>query len=263
MRLHSSGVPRDLSEPVIGKLTRLPHQDLQERSDYIAYGSAKDLDSFEDDWAGYAGLLSTDTASSDPAVPLPRVYAPPHLEYLCADDVVELSPSGLVSVLYRRSSPHNTILTTERCNSFCLMCSQPPKEKDDSYRVGQILRLLELIDPGTVELGLSGGEPTLLGTAFLAIIDKAKRCLPATGLHVLTNGKRFKETAFAERLAAIGHHDLMLGIPLYSDVDTLHDYVVQARGAFEETMLGFYNLGKLGVRRLAGRLPHGSTHGVE
>jgi His-Xaa-Ser system radical SAM maturase HxsC len=40
----------------------------------------------------------------------------------------------------------------------------------------------------------------------------------------------------------------MLGIPLYSDVDNLHDYVVQARGAFEETMLGFYNLAKVGVR---------------
>jgi len=248
MRLHSSGVALDITEPVIGKLTTVPRQAHEERADYIAYGSAKDLGSFKDDWTGYAGLLSTDEPSCGPAVPLRRVYAPPNLEYLCAGDVVELSPSGLVSVLYRRSSPHNTILTTERCNSFCLMCSQPPKEKDDSYRVGQILRLLELIDPATIELGLSGGEPTLLGSEFLAIIDKAKRCLPTTALHVLTNGRRFKEAAFAERLAAIDHHDLMLGIPLYSDVDTLHDYVVQARGAFEETMIGFYNLGKLGVR---------------
>jgi His-Xaa-Ser system radical SAM maturase HxsC len=40
----------------------------------------------------------------------------------------------------------------------------------------------------------------------------------------------------------------MLGIPLYSDVDFLHDYVVQAKGAWAETMEGFYNLARAGVR---------------
>jgi His-Xaa-Ser system radical SAM maturase HxsC len=39
----------------------------------------------------------------------------------------------------------------------------------------------------------------------------------------------------------------MLGIPLYSDVDSEHDYVVQAKGAFEETVLGLHNLGRYNV----------------
>jgi His-Xaa-Ser system radical SAM maturase HxsC len=39
----------------------------------------------------------------------------------------------------------------------------------------------------------------------------------------------------------------MLGIPLYSDVDSEHDYVVQARGAFEETVLGLHNLARYNV----------------
>jgi len=34
----------------------------------------------------------------------------------------------------------------------------------------------------------------------------------------------------------------MLGIPLYSDIDDEHDFVVQASGAFEETLHGLYNL---------------------
>src|SRR2546426_2510342 len=128
------------------------------------------------------------------------------------------------------------------------MCSQPPKVEDDSYRVGVILRLLELIDPSATELVVSGGEPTLLGDDFLAIIHKAERCLPRTALHVLTNGRRFRDGVFARRLAEIEHHDLMLGIPLYSDIDCQHDYVVQARGAFDETIVGYYNLARLGVR---------------
>jgi His-Xaa-Ser system radical SAM maturase HxsC len=36
----------------------------------------------------------------------------------------------------------------------------------------------------------------------------------------------------------------MLGIPLYSDIDSEHDYVVQAQGAFEETVIGLHNLAR-------------------
>jgi His-Xaa-Ser system radical SAM maturase HxsC len=248
VRLHSFGTAQEVFTPVIGKLTAIPRLATETREDYIAFGAGAELAAFRDDWTGYAGMLSLDPPSSAPLISLPRVYGPPHLEYLRGGDVVQLHPSGLVEVLYRRSSPHNTILTTERCNSFCLMCSQPPKDKDASHRVGQILRLLELVDPHTIELGLSGGEPTLLGDSFLAIIEKAKRLLPTTALHVLTNGRQFKDAAFAQQLAATGHHDLMLGIPLYSDIDSFHDYVVQARGAFDQTMEGFYNLAKVGLR---------------
>jgi MoaA/NifB/PqqE/SkfB family radical SAM enzyme len=39
----------------------------------------------------------------------------------------------------------------------------------------------------------------------------------------------------------------MLGIPIYSDVDSEHDYVVQAKGAFEETVSGLHNLARYNV----------------
>jgi len=122
------------------------------------------------------------------------------------------------------------------------MCSQPPRAIDDSYRVKEILRLAELIDPACKEIGITGGEPTLLSEDFLRIIQKFKDCLPNTALHVLTNGRLFKTKGFAANLGAIKHNDLMLGIPVYSDLDYQHDYVVQARGAFDETVLGLYNL---------------------
>jgi MoaA/NifB/PqqE/SkfB family radical SAM enzyme len=38
---------------------------------------------------------------------------------------------------------------------------------------------------------------------------------------------------------------MMVGIPVYSDDPTLHDYIVQAKGAFDETMLGIINLKRL------------------
>lgn len=248
MRLWSMGLAQSLEQTVIARLTESPIPRKEDRADHIVYGPAATLEAFSDDWDGYAGVLSTDPHGTAPPVPLPAIYAPPNLEYLRQGDVVALRPNGVVSVLYRRASPHNTILATERCNSLCLMCSQPPKTRDDSYRVGEILRLIELIDPETRELGVSGGEPTLLGDSFFAIVEKAERYLPGTALHVLTNGRNFKDAAFAQRLGAIRHHDLMLGIPLYSDIDWRHDYVVQAPGAYDETLAGFYNLARSGVR---------------
>jgi His-Xaa-Ser system radical SAM maturase HxsC len=39
----------------------------------------------------------------------------------------------------------------------------------------------------------------------------------------------------------------MLGIPLYSDLASIHNYVVQAAGAYDQTIHGIYNLAESGV----------------
>jgi His-Xaa-Ser system radical SAM maturase HxsC len=110
------------------------------------------------------------------------------------------------------------------------------------------LRLLDLIDPGTESLGVTGGEPTLFGKGLVRLVERAKERLPGTGLHVLTNGRLFYYGDLAEEVAAVGHPDLTLGVPLYADVDEIHDYVVQSRGAFDETMVGLQNLGRCGLQ---------------
>ena len=127
------------------------------------------------------------------------------------------------------------------------MCSQPPRDVDDGGRIVEHLRLIDLIDPETRELGITGGEPTLLGDDFLSLIAHCKAKLPSTALHILTNGRLFYYRTFAKALGEISHPDMMLGIPLYSDIDAEHDYVVQAKGAFEETVLGIHNLARYSV----------------
>src|ERR1700733_11107974 len=163
MHLHSVGRPRGISTPIIGKLTGAPSQGLEDRKDYIAYLSGTNRTAFGKDLAGYAGLFSPTEIQDEDLDNAPRVVGCPNLEYVSDGDVLLLLPSGTVNVLYRRSSAYNAILTTERCNSLCLMCSQPPRTIDDSYRVRLILRLIDLIDPECKEVGITGGEPTLLG----------------------------------------------------------------------------------------------------
>src|SRR5262249_25394805 len=45
--------------------------------------------------------------------------------YLARGDILSVrSVSGKVRFLFRRSSRHNAFLVTDRCNHYCLMCSQ-------------------------------------------------------------------------------------------------------------------------------------------
>ncbi|MGC9216454.1 MAG: His-Xaa-Ser system radical SAM maturase HxsC [Acidithiobacillus sp.] len=181
-----------------------------------------------------------DQTEDVPCVVLPREFA-----YLGQDDVIRLNDDGYVRVLFRASSPHNSILVTEQCNHYCLMCSQPPKNVDDSWILREVRQLLPLIPRRTKQIGFTGGEPTLFGDEFLDILRLAKACLPQTSIHVLSNGRRFADPRFAQHFAEIDHHDLMLGIPVYSDDPARHDYVVQTQGAFDETIRGILNLKRL------------------
>ena len=70
----------------------------------------------------------------------------------------------------------------------------------------------------------------------------------ATYLHMLTNGRVFAWPGYTAQLAAIKHPNLVLGIPLYSDDSTTHDYVVQAKGAFDQTVLGLHQAARYGLR---------------
>lgn len=174
---------------------------------------------------------------------------PASLEYLGDGDIIRVVPqNGEVFVLYRRNSPSNAMLLTDQCNSNCLMCSQPPKPHDDSHLIDVWLEAIPLMSRETTAIGITGGEPTLRGDGFLRVVQHCKNFLPSTNLHVLSNGRLFRYHSLCRGLAAIGHPDLMIGIPLYSDIAHLHDFVVQAQGAFDETIRGILNLKRHGIR---------------
>lgn len=170
-------------------------------------------------------------------------------DYLAHGDIVRIEPERRsLTALYRRTSRFNSLLVTERCDNYCVMCSQPPKEHDDSWLVDELLAIIPLMSPETPEIGLTGGEPSLLGDRLVALVEKLHRCLPRTAVHILSNGRSFADPSLARALAAVKHPNLMIGIPLYSDLPEEHDYVVQARGAFNETVRGILNLKRHGVR---------------
>jgi len=242
VRLHETAQVSGIDRTLIGRVARTPPTEPSDRVDAWLFAEDGILPC---DPEGFLGILTTGMAPAAISQPLARLR---QLAYLDDGDVVAVDPNGFARALYRRTSKHNFILVTEQCNSLCRMCSQPPRAIDDSDRLAEHFRLVDLIDPATGELGITGGEPTLFRDGFLDLIARCRDRLPSTALHVLTNGRLFFYRRFAEKLGRIGHPDLVLGIPLYSDIDVRHDYIVQAPGAFEETVIGLQNLDRHDVR---------------
>jgi His-Xaa-Ser system radical SAM maturase HxsC len=164
-------------------------------------------------------------------------------DYLAPGDLIGVRfDTARVRTLYRRGSRHNAFLVTERCNHYCLMCSQPPKDVNDGWLLDEIAEAIPLVDPATSYIGFTGGEPLLEWRRITGLLALARDRLPNTTLHVLTNGRGFANAEIANAWGAIAHPDLCAGIPIYSSVDSVHDYVVQAPGAFDETVLGILRL---------------------
>ena len=105
-----------------------------------------------------------------------------------------------------------------------------------------------------------GPQTSLLGPRLIELVRCLGQCLPATAVHILSNGRGFATGDLAKALAQLHHPDLMLGIPLYADVPEHHDYVVQARGAFDETIRGILNLKRHGVRVELRFVMHAETY---
>ena len=247
LTITTSGLPNStLRVPVIGKVTREPLS-IDQRAARILVDAKPPENG--NDLTGYSGFLTT--AKLAPHVrSIPTVSSLTEIDHLRTDDIVVVEPNnGFIRTLYRPDSDHNVIFTTQRCNSNCLMCSQPPQDRDDADAMAQRnLQMIKLIDHPPRRLVITGGEPTLLGERLFDIIGAMRDKFPETYLHMLTNGRIFAWSAFTARLAELKHPNFMLGIPVYSDDPTIHDYVVQAQGAFDQTILGLQQLARFGVR---------------
>ncbi len=170
-------------------------------------------------------------------------------DYLNSGDVLGIHvPTGKFRTLFRSDSRHNSFLVTERCNNYCLMCSQPPKDIDDRWILDEIRESLPLVPKSTPTLTFTGGEPLSDWTYFIDVLADCRDLLPNTAIQVLTNGRAFAKSEIVDAWRAVSHPSLIAAIPVYSAVDHVHDYVVQAKGAFDETILGILKLKDRGQR---------------
>lgn len=239
--LRSKGVAQGIDSPIVGVVRWL------ESPNRLGVFRSREsaLDGYSSPWAIVRSELNAQAVESD----LPHISGVSEIQALDDGDIVALQPSGRVDTLFRGSSGSNSLFVTEQCNSLCLMCSQPPRAVDDidSY-FAQNVRMVRLLPKNLEVLGITGGEPTLLGKKLPAMLELLRECLPLTQIEILSNARLLANDEFASAIAEVSSERLLFSIPLYSDSAPRHDYVVQSSGAFAETVDGLFNLASKGVR---------------
>lgn len=221
-------------------------------SDFALAKTSDDLSrAIEEDWSSIF-VFSDESESTRRFSEHPErrlVVVPLRYGYLGDGDIVGIDHSSRkFRTLFRRSSAHNSFLVTERCNNYCLMCSQPPKDTDDRWILTEIKESLPLVDPRTSALTFTGGEPLSDWPDFISVLERCRDLLPLTSLQVLTNGRAFAQSEIVDAWKDIKHPNLMAAIPVYASIDRVHDHVVQAKGAFDETVMGILKLKDRGQR---------------
>ena len=224
------GTSYNINDDIIGRITF--GKNIFSRSNEILVSNNVDKPAF-----GYSATITSNKSVVDNSKPYCIVD---NTDSFHEGDVVVVNNQGEVIFVYEISSNHNAIMATERCNHRCIMCPQPPivQEKD---KTPFNLKLISLFDKGTEEIGITGGEPTLIGDNLFVLIKHIQKELPKTAISILSNGVRFADKEFAMKLAKCHHHDLQIDIPLFSDIADEHNRIVGAK-TFYKTIQGLYNL---------------------
>ncbi len=145
-------------------------------------------------------------------------------------------------------SNSNVLFVTDQCNNHCIMCCQPPKVKDDfEYHFKKNVSLIKSAPKETKVVCITGGEPTLAGDRFFNLLQMVREELPDTEIQILSNGRQFTNHNFAHQLKEVGGDKVFVGVPLHSDYAGDHDKIAGCKGAYNETLLGLYNLGDEGI----------------
>ena len=170
----------------------------------------------------------------------------PRNTHLTGDVLLCVPERGIVQRLLRRDSRHNTLLFTEQCDQLCIMCSQPPRQTDDSWRFPLYREAIRLSDTGA-QIGISGGEPTIYKRELLELLSTAAEGRADVSFHVLSNAQHFDRMDLPLLSRIHSRLSVTWGIPLYSCRASVHDTVVQKRGAFDQALDGLYILAGAGA----------------
>jgi len=126
---------------------------------------------------------------------------------------------------------------TYRCNNACAHCynarsrSYPELSTQDWFNI-----LDKLWDLGIPHIVFTGGEPTLRND-LAELVQHAENNGQITGLN--TNGRKLKDADYVKTLVDAGLDHVQ--ITLESHIKEIHDQMVCAVGAWEETVAGLKN----------------------
>ena len=144
-------------------------------------------------------LYLTHSGHLDDANGRPAIELPAPLDYLSAGDILAVSEDGKwLRVLWRHAQQaeqrpaHRAVrqllpdvLTTPEGGQRRLAPRRRQRARPASSA------------PTTEQFIITGGEPTLYGDGLIELLRLCTTLIPRAGVHVLSNGRRFSDPAFA------------------------------------------------------------------
>lgn len=116
----------------------------------------------------------------------------------------------------------------------------------DEMDFNRVKELLESIkNENYTDVILTGGEITLRKD-ILNIIELAKN-IGLSKLHIQTNGRRFSDLEFAEKIVRGNENFIDIFLSIHGHTADIHEGVTNTKGSFDETSKGIDNLVSLGA----------------
>jgi radical SAM protein with 4Fe4S-binding SPASM domain len=152
--------------------------------------------------------------------------------------VCELELETIAPFSARPSAPYRMDLAlTYRCNNNCSHCYNARSRQFPEMESSRWKQVIDRVwDIGIPHIVFTGGEPTLRED-LPELIAYAEQKGIITGLN--TNGRKLKDPTFVARLVDAGLDHVQ--ITLESHLSEIHDGMVAARGAWQDTIAGIRN----------------------
>lgn len=160
-------------------------------------------------------------------------------------DVIEInSKRNSFKTLYKINSLDNIILTTNQCNNNCIMCpdSNGIRESRKNADINKLKLLVNLMDSKTKFVCITGGEPTLLKQDLFDLLEVCRKKLNNAEFIMLTNGRTFYYENYTRQFIKHSPTNIILGIPIHSYKEEIHDKITRAKGSYVQTFTGIKNL---------------------
>jgi radical SAM protein with 4Fe4S-binding SPASM domain len=137
------------------------------------------------------------------------------------------------------SAPYRMDLAiTYRCNNDCLHCYNARPRDFPELTLDKWYRILDrLWEIGIPHIVFTGGEPTLRND-LPELISHAEQNGQITGIN--TNGRRLSDPVYVETLVKAGLDHVQITIESHSP--EIHDAMVNAHGAWKQTVAGIHNV---------------------
>jgi len=134
------------------------------------------------------------------------------------------------------------IKTGFQCNNHCKFCIQGDKRlRKENKTTEEIRQILQNNSENFQEVVFTGGEVTIRDDIF-ELIRFAKR-YGYQLIQLQSNGRMFSYMDFCQRMIDAGVNQFMPSI--HGSTPQIHDGLTCAKGSFEQTLKGIYNLKKL------------------